>query len=837
MPTYNDRPVQHLDDDALNFADYAPALKSIITTGDTPLTVGVFGAWGSGKSSLLRMLRSAVEADQRYPVRTVWFTAWKYDRQEALWRTLILRVLEALYPRESGEGPREEREIVAAGEGSREAQLVDKLDRLAEAVYQPVSWEEVGPRDVKWWQLISNVGGASADIVATLASAGMWSKFKELRGGDGVPAEEIRAAAEAISKGVIQQQQRQLRYMEDFEKRFAEAIQLLEHDAARLIVFIDDLDRCLPEKAIEVLEAIKLFLEVEGAVFVLGMDQEIIRRGIEARYGELFRQRVERGGELPIGGDLYLQKIVQIPFHLPALATEDVGAFIETLGAELSERTRESFARGLHRNPRQVKRALNIFQLLKEIAEARVKRDALAAGAIAWPLLAKTVVVQTQYPQLYQQWRLRPTLLRTLERRYDRLLAGVEAQRKGETVAPGPGEGPAVESYAAAAEDGGILDDYLWDTAANLYLREMLTYPAIEDAGEGYERARFRGLERHEIQRYVRLAGSITVAPEREEVVLVQLDLAEFLSGDAARIEEAMAILHEEKEGKLGDAYREQLAMILQDETRPVRERVSAGISLGELGDPRPGVGVIERDGVRIPDIVWGEEVPAGTYPYQDGEARIERPYRLARYPITNAQFQCFVDAPDREDPRWWEGLPEDEQQFTEPTFPFANHPRETVSWYQAVAFSRWLGDKMRDEISEGAEIDLPDEQEWEVAARRPDGRRQYPWGGEADEERANTAESGIGRTTAVGIYPSGRNPALDLYDLSGNVWEWCLNVYADPEDVAIDEDSRALRGGSFDNNRKNARATYRANNRPGIRLNRYGFRVVLRRPASRAEL
>ena len=70
-------------------------------------------------------------------------------------------------------------------------------------------------------------------------------------------------------------------YVEDFEKTFAEAIPLLEDKEARLIVFVDDLDRCLPEKAVEVLEAIKLFLEVKGVVFVLGMDQEIVRRGIE----------------------------------------------------------------------------------------------------------------------------------------------------------------------------------------------------------------------------------------------------------------------------------------------------------------------------------------------------------------------------------------------------------------------------------------------------------------------------------------------------------------------------------------------------------------------------
>jgi len=124
-------------DDALNFGDFRPVLKEILTNAETPLTVGIFGAWGSGKTSLMRMLRDEIDADNKIEgdndsesgedieggddsegekkasARTVWFTAWKYDRQEALWRALILRVLEAMYPREDGDGPREERPILS----------------------------------------------------------------------------------------------------------------------------------------------------------------------------------------------------------------------------------------------------------------------------------------------------------------------------------------------------------------------------------------------------------------------------------------------------------------------------------------------------------------------------------------------------------------------------------------------------------------------------------------------------------------------------------------------------------------------------------------------------
>ncbi len=84
--------------DLLDFEAFRDALQEVVETADTPLTVGVFGPWGSGKTSLMRMVRKQVEAGGLARVRTVWFTAWKYDRQEALWRSLILRVLEALHP-------------------------------------------------------------------------------------------------------------------------------------------------------------------------------------------------------------------------------------------------------------------------------------------------------------------------------------------------------------------------------------------------------------------------------------------------------------------------------------------------------------------------------------------------------------------------------------------------------------------------------------------------------------------------------------------------------------------------------------------------------------------
>lgn len=284
------------------------------------------------------------------------------------------------------------------------------------------------------------------------------------------------------------------------------------------------------------------------------------------------------------------------------------------------------------------------------------------------------------------------------------------------------------------------------------------------------------------------------------------------------------------------------IGAMLAEAVVPAIVRAEAGRWLGYLGDPRPGVGV---DPVtELPDIVWGEEVPAGRYvigadreaygSFEEQEVEIKRPFRLSRYPITNAQFQAFVQAPDWDQPRWWRGMPANEQQFDQPRFPYANHPRETVSWYQAIAFCRWLTMQLAGELPAGAEIELPHEYEWEVAARYPDGSL-FPWGNEFEAKKANTFEGGVNQTTAVGLYPSGRNVRLSLYDLSGNIFEWCLNKYEKLQETAVDKEWRAVHGGSWDFNRSRARAASRSNYDPRACSFSIGFRVVLRCPIGKS--
>ncbi len=282
--------------------------------------------------------------------------------------------------------------------------------------------------------------------------------------------------------------------------------------------------------------------------------------------------------------------------------------------------------------------------------------------------------------------------------------------------------------------------------------------------------------------------------------------------------------------------------------------RAEWGRILSERGDTRPGVG-LRADG--LPDLEWCD-VPAGEYPIGgDSQAYGSLPagtvslaaFKIAKYPVTYRQFQSFIDAEDGyRNPQWWATLHKDGQQEqqngpAEQYFKFWNHPRENVSWYEAMAFCHWLTDKvdrglLPSPLGNGvkSQIRLPTEQEWEAAARGPRGL-SYPWGDDyipgyanVDETEDGTGPYYLRQTTAVGMYPQGI-PWCGALDMSGNVWEWTLTEYNSNNNRNIsNNNTRVVRGGSWNFNSQNARAACR-NDDLNIRNRYVGLRFALSVP------
>ncbi|UCD77205.1 MAG: SUMF1/EgtB/PvdO family nonheme iron enzyme [Desulfobacterales bacterium] len=264
---------------------------------------------------------------------------------------------------------------------------------------------------------------------------------------------------------------------------------------------------------------------------------------------------------------------------------------------------------------------------------------------------------------------------------------------------------------------------------------------------------------------------------------------------------------------------------VIEDSATIPQQRMKIGDRLAEIGDPRRGVG-IRADG--LPDIVWCK-VPGGKIILKKkaGTFSVD-PFCIGKYPVSLIQYRRFLEAQDGYcDKRWWEGMAEREDEPGKQYQKLDNHPAENVSWYDAMAFCRWLTKR----LGYGDEIRLPTEWEWQQAATGGDPASIYPWGANWDSNRANTRESRLSRTTAVGLYPEGASPVGAL-DMSGNVREWCQNEYENPNQIELNgKRRRSVRGGSWLNNHGLARCAARHYNHPDYRYFDLGFRVCCTSP------
>ena len=374
--------------DLLGFDYLSAALVEVVTEPRLlPVTVGVFGDWGSGKSSLLRMAREALKS--RDGVATIEFSAWQFESYEDVKAALMQVILQRLHEELDG--------------GTKAEALFKRLVKR-----------------VDWFYAL----GLAATHVATLTPPNLDELRKVVRPTTDEGAEEETQA------------------IQDFRRDFGE----LMHEIPAintLVIFIDDLDRCLPQNIIETFEAIRLFLAVEKTAFVIAADERIIRYSIHTRY--------PADAGVDIGRD-YLEKIVQVPLRVPPLTGSEVEGYLNLLFSQLSldaviyrklciaaSETRKSdplavacnygiaaetvgavpealqqqfdlvariapiLAAGLHGNPRQLKRFMNALVLRQRAASARgVELDA----AVLAKLMILEYLHEVQF-RLVFEWQAR----------------------------------------------------------------------------------------------------------------------------------------------------------------------------------------------------------------------------------------------------------------------------------------------------------------------------------------------------------------------------------------------------------------------------------------------
>lgn len=220
--------------------------------------------------------------------------------------------------------------------------------------------------------------------------------------------------------------------------------------------------------------------------------------------------------------------------------------------------------------------------------------------------------------------------------------------------------------------------------------------------------------------------------------------------------------------------------------------------------------------------------------------AHVDAPFAIAKTPITNAQYAIFIgDSDGYEKERWWDFSPEAKAwraanpRSLMPRDAAPDQPRTQVSWFDAVAFCRWLESRMK--LGAESQVRLPTDAEWQRAALGDNLAWRYPWGDDLAgiADRANI-KGGLGHLTAAGAYPGGASP-FGALDMAGNVWQWTGTVYRAHNDLSEaslhGDDLRVLRGGSFALHAEYARAAARLADEPGNLHETIGFRPLWLRP------
>lgn len=352
---------------ALGYREIGEAFATIITESEPRFSIGIFGGWGSGKTTLMNAIRAALSDDALVLVN---FNAWRFEREPHL--------------------------------------LVPLLDTIRAALVQ---WSE--SRDVGTQEKLGSIARRIGRVVRALA-AGLSAEV----GFSGLVtvSYDVETAVDALTTQQDSEGAQSL-YVAAFRELETAFGEFKEGGVTRVVVFVDDLDRCLPSNALDLLESMKLFFDLPGFIFVVGLDEDVVQRAIRAKFAT--EERFPVRGDSSSGayqlasqrlGHEYVKKIFQVPYSLPAMVPQQLDDLLASMYTEatldvaqlrdLQDRVRpylEFVAIDRRVNPREVKRFINAYTLQTLIRPELDPDVVLALQTIAfrydWNALYETIFI------------------------------------------------------------------------------------------------------------------------------------------------------------------------------------------------------------------------------------------------------------------------------------------------------------------------------------------------------------------------------------------------------------------------------------------------------------
>lgn len=293
------------DNESLSdYIDYSHLLKAITTIIDTdnllPCSIGIYGDWGSGKSSLMRMAEKKYEEDK--DILVIKFNGWLFEGYEDAKSVLMGRIVD---------------EIISKRKFS------EKAIKYAAKLLKRVDWIKVAGSSLKYGMSFLTLGPVG---VAGVSLADAMSKIKDI--------DYENYIKEKQKKDTEDSDETLRSNIQEFHKNFEALIE--ETKIKKIIVFIDDLDRCSPDTIIGTLEAIKLFLFTKKTAFVIGADERLIKYAVKRRFPEV------PGENLEVGRD-YLEKLIQYPIRIPPLNKIELTTYVNLLFSQLYSTDAEEF--------------------------------------------------------------------------------------------------------------------------------------------------------------------------------------------------------------------------------------------------------------------------------------------------------------------------------------------------------------------------------------------------------------------------------------------------------------------------------------------------------------